>query len=278
MLALAAWKFKMARGDRRRAWPIGDCSLGTVAKALCLLDCFSESRPQIGLSEFARLSGNDKATTRRLLVSLLEAGFVEQAAESRAYRLGPAVLRLARVREAHLPIEAVVRPVLAALAESTGETAHFSLVSGSALATIAFAESSRANRVRLEQGELIPFHATASGVAYLAFAPRAAERILLQELPRYTNDTVVDAEALRRRLDKARRDGFAVSRNGYEDGVFGLAAPVFDKDGTATGAIAVAAPTVRVNKLAEASIRQAVARAADEISVGLGAPRARSAA
>jgi DNA-binding IclR family transcriptional regulator len=53
---------------------------------------------------------------------------------------------------------------------------------------------------------------------------------------------------------------------------------VFDKDGTAIGAIAVAAPAVRVNKLAEASIRQGVVRAAEEIGVGLGASRARSAA
>jgi DNA-binding IclR family transcriptional regulator len=264
----------MAADDGRAGGPL----MGTVAKALSLLDCFSGSKPEIGLSDFARLSGNDKATTRRLLVALLEAGFVEQAAESRAYRLGPAVLRLARVRETHLPIEAVVRPVLAALAEATGETAHFSLVSGSALATIAFAESSRANRVRFEPGELIPFHATASGIAYLAFTPRTADRVLEQTLTSYTDDTVVDAETLRRRLEKARRDGFAASRNGYEDGVFGLAAPVFDRDGTAIGAIAVAAPAVRVNKLAEASIRQGVVRAAEDIGVGLGASRARSAA
>lgn len=252
--------------------------MGTVAKALALLDCFSESRAEIGLSDFARLSGNDKATTRRLLVSLGEAGFVEQSAENRAYRLGPAVLRLARVREAHFPIEAVVRPALDTLAEETGESAHFSLLTGSTLATIAYAESARANRVRFEDGEIIPFHATASGVAALAFAPHLASNALGRDLQPYTKDTLVDSDALRERIAKARRDGFAASKNGYEDGVFGLAAPVFDTSDSAIGTIAVAAPTSRINRLAEAAIREAVLRAAEEVSVGLGGVPARSAA
>ncbi len=44
-------------------------SVQTVDKALGLLDYFSEQRSSIGLSEFARLAGYNKATTRRFLVA-----------------------------------------------------------------------------------------------------------------------------------------------------------------------------------------------------------------
>ena len=99
----------------------------TVDKALSLLSYFSEQRPSVGLSELARLSGFNKATTRRFLVALEKHGIVEQDATTRLYRLGAGLLRLARVREATNPVAAIVQPVLNDLVSVTGETAHFSL-------------------------------------------------------------------------------------------------------------------------------------------------------
>ena len=54
----------------------------TVDKALSLLEYFSDLRPEIGLSEFARLSGFDKSAALRMLGALVRAGFVEQDAHS----------------------------------------------------------------------------------------------------------------------------------------------------------------------------------------------------
>ena len=71
-----------------------------VEKALRLLTLFSEQRPELGLSELARLAGYDKATSRRLLVALQRYGLIEQSPGSRRYRLGTTVLQLARIREA----------------------------------------------------------------------------------------------------------------------------------------------------------------------------------
>lgn len=244
--------------------------MGTVVKALSLLDLFSEARPELGLSEIARLSGNDKATTRRLLVALCQGGLVEQVHQSRAYRIGPGVLRLAQLREAHLPIEAIVTPILARLSEEVNETAHFSLASADVLCTVGFREPGRAHRVRLERGERLPFHATASGIAFLAFSPAVAEATLKSKLRRHTKHTVVDADALRARIEQARKDGFAISKEGYEDGVFGLAAPMFDRNNHAIGSVAVAAPLARVDAKAQTLIRKAVSRAASDIHVALG--------
>lgn len=108
-------------------------SMQTVDKALSLLNLFSERRAAIGLSELSRLSGFNKATVRRFLIALEKHGFVEQDATSRAYRLGPALLRLARVREAVSPVTSIVQPILEGLVAELGETAHFSLYAGGSL-------------------------------------------------------------------------------------------------------------------------------------------------
>lgn len=246
--------------------------VSTVDKALELLNFFSERDPEIGLSEIARRSGYDKATTRRLLVSMERQGVVEQDPDSRKYRLGATLIRLARVREATHPLESVVNGVLERVVEETGETAHFSLIAGGALATVGMKESPRANRVSLERGERLPLHATASGLAFLAFGPRGqVKRALGRELRAHTDRTVTDADALSEMIEAVRHSGIAVSNQGYESDVFGMAAPVFDGSGFAKGAVAVATPKSRISPDVEATNRDALRDAAIDLTRALGA-------
>lgn len=244
---------------------------GTVDKALELLGYFSEARPAIGQSEMARLSGFDKATTRRLLLALARHGMIEQIAESRKYRLGAALLRLARVRNATYPVDAVVQPIVDRLVEQTRETAHCSLVAGDTLATISTRQSPRANRVSMERGEVLPLHATASGNAYLAFAPpEILERALSRTLIAYTDLTPTAGGLLRELIDRVRRSGVAVSDQGFESEVVGIAAPIFDIAGHALGAIAVATPSSRMTATVKDEIGAVVRQAALDITQALG--------
>ncbi len=247
-------------------------AMQTIDKALGLLGLFSEGRPAIGLSKIARLSGFNKATTRRFLLALEKHGFVEQDAKTRAYRLGPGLLRLARVREAVSPVQTVVRPIMEDLVSRIGETAHFSLYAGGSLATIGLVESAKSNRVMLERGETIPLHATASGIAFMAFAqPKIVDAALGKTLIGYTAHTMTDAVELRKQLQSVRKAGVAVANGSYEDGVCGIASPVFADDGFACGAIAVAAPASRAKRNVIAAIQPQVQRAAAEITIAMGA-------
>ncbi len=78
--------------------------MGTTSKALSLLDFFSRAQPLIGLSQMSRLAGINKASTHRLLGELADFGLVEQVTPGREYRLGPAFLRLAALREQNVPM------------------------------------------------------------------------------------------------------------------------------------------------------------------------------
>ena len=99
----------------------------TVDKALGVLDQFSLENREIGLSELARMASLDKAATRRLLVAMAKHGFIEQSAETRKYRLGHGFLRLARIREATVPVSRIAQEVTDWLVGETNETAHVSL-------------------------------------------------------------------------------------------------------------------------------------------------------
>ncbi|WP_405108304.1 helix-turn-helix domain-containing protein [Phaeobacter sp. BS52] len=111
--------------------------MSSATKTLALLSHFSADRPEIGLSQLCRIAGRDKATTYRHLQALETAGFVEQNPTTKHYRLGPAVLQLAQVREATVPRKLGAQLPLSQLADVTGETAHVSVVSGSTLYALA---------------------------------------------------------------------------------------------------------------------------------------------
>ncbi len=246
--------------------------MGTVAKALSLLDHFIPARPLIGLSDMARLAGVNKATAYRLLSELQAAGFVEQAGAAREYRLGPAVLRLAALREATVPMREAALDVLRALAEDTGETAHMSLLQGGRLVTMVHALSSRhGTRVTMDDASVLSFHGTGSGLAILAHLPDAeAAAILSQPLRAHTPDTVTDPARLRALMAEVRRSGVAVSVGGFEKDVHSHAAPLFDPNAHVIGAIAVAAPVARMTPDLASTIRAALIRAASDLTERLG--------
>ena len=244
----------------------------TVDKAMKLLGLFSPARPEIGLSELARLAGLDKEAARRFLVALGSHGFIEQNAVTRAYRLGSAFIYYARIREQTCPLASVVQPVLEALAEETGETAHATLATGMDLVTIGIAEPQRTTRVSLEPSQQLPLHATASGFAFLAFAPAPVREEFLKQrkLEKYTKHTPVTAKAMREQIAFARRTGYAMAMGAFEDEVIGLAAPLFDSAGLAMGTIAVASLASRFTDTTKLMIATKVVAAAIDVSRAMG--------
>jgi DNA-binding IclR family transcriptional regulator len=248
--------------------------MGTVDKALSLLEFFTVAEPEWGLSELARRAGHDKATTLRLMNSLMRGDFIEQHPASKKFRLGRNILKLARVREASFPIASVVEPVLHGLTAETGETAHAALGSGSGMITIGIAEPQRSTRVYVDPSQPLPFHATASGIAYLAFADQqTVEGVLSSTFEKHTERTVNNADELRKLLCDTRTRGFAISARTFETEVVGIAAPFFDTTGHVYGTVAVATVASRFSRDIEPSVAAAVGRAANEVTAAIGGMR-----
>ncbi|MDB5553041.1 MAG: Bacterial regulatory protein IclR family [Rhizobium sp.] len=222
--------------------------MGTIGKALTLLDILSGMDRAAGLTELAQACAYDKATTRRFLMELEKHGFVEQHAKSRKYRLGAALLRLARIREERYPFLRTAIPFVKELAESTGETVHLSEYSNGRLSTIHVEESSKAHRVIVKVGTNLPFHATASGMAFLAACPAemiAAE--LMKPLAAFTDYTSIDPAEVRKRVEETAMRGFSINRQGMEAGVISASAAIVPPGGRPVGSITVAAPFVRTD-------------------------------
>jgi DNA-binding IclR family transcriptional regulator len=246
--------------------------MGTITKALSLLNHFSASRSEIGLTEFRNLSGQDKATVHRHLSELTANGFLEQNPGTKGYRLGPAILRLAAVRERLFPARRLVAPLVEKLAGELGELVHVSLREGDHLSPLYhFDALIHGTRVYFDEAELLPLHATASGLAMLAFGPAdLLPKLLKTKLKPSTGYTITDTELLKQAVEQVRNHGIAFVDQGFEEHVSSFASPVFGDLPEAVGTIAVAAPTVRMTEELKAKIRSALPLAATEVTEKLG--------
>ncbi|MBR0725533.1 IclR family transcriptional regulator [Bradyrhizobium manausense] len=244
--------------------------MSTVEKAISLLNFFTEEEPEWGLSEIARQAQFDKATTRRLLVALASCGLVEQHTVTRRYQLGAGLLRLARVRESHFPLLQVAVPIIRDVATSTNETVHLSEFGARGLVTVHVEESTKANRVSVAAGQLLPLHATASGIAFLACSPPELVRSCLRKsLTAFTRHTLVQPKRLQDAITAAAAQGYSRGEQGFEDGVFSVAAPILGLDGFALGSVAVAMPLSRSTKATTDRHIQAVRNASEKIATRL---------
>jgi IclR family acetate operon transcriptional repressor len=245
--------------------------MSTVVKALSLLDHFDASASEISLVDMARLSGFDKATTRRLLVALAAKGFIEQDPVNRRYRLGAALVRLARIREAALPMVDIARPFVEQLSQQCGETVHVSQIAGDVLSSMLVCESPHANRVSVAVGQTLPFHCTASGLAFLGAATETFSTTVLRgPLPRMTPKSATSGAQVRKLIETALKRGYAFCDQGFENGVVSVAAPIIGPDGAAIGAISIASPAVRADEAAIARHGAEVRKTAKQISAALG--------
>jgi DNA-binding IclR family transcriptional regulator len=241
--------------------------MGTVAKALDLLDVFSRQRPQIGLSEIARLTGVNKATCYRLLEEMESRGLIEQLGATREYRLGPAVLRLAYLREASVPTRDAAMPVLHRLAQATGETAHLSHLVGGTLHTLGFAYPSQHGvRVMMDDADILPFHATASGAAVMAYLPEADAAQILATPPAPRTSVTPTESLVQSRITHMRSHGWTEALSTFEDDVQGFAVPLFTPQSTPIGALAVAAAMPRMTANLRETIITELTRAGLEIN------------
>ncbi|MEM7376727.1 MAG: IclR family transcriptional regulator [Pseudomonadota bacterium] len=242
----------------------------TVDKAMTVLAQFSTDRTELGLTELARLADLDKAATRRLLVALIKHGYIEQSTATRGYRLGPGFLALARVREATVPLKRAAQETTDWLTRTVDETAHISVPLPEHMATLAYSLPSRGNIINIVPSQPLPFHATASGIAYLAAGDAARlDAALRGRRTRITPHTPTSKAATRAAVNTAKSCGYAHCQSTFELGVSSFAMAFFAGDTTPAGTVSVALPEHRLDEARRNPLLTALRDAVERIECAL---------
>lgn len=242
----------------------------TVDKAMVLLRQFSLENLEIGLNDLARNTAEDKATVRRLLVSLCKHGFVEQNPETRKYRLGHGFLSLARLREATVPMVNATQVATRWLCAKSNETAHVGIPGAAGMSTASFTLPSRGNVINLRPADSYPYHASASGLAFLSYCtPQTRQRLLELKREKMTRLTITETDVLEEFLSQTRKLGYSFSRNTVEVGVCSIAMPFFTDGADPAGTMAIAVPDLNMNDEREKQLASWLTTAVEQLETAL---------
>jgi len=181
------------------------------------------------LEDIYPMTSLSKSTAHRILKSLVEAGFASQDPLNRKYLLGPLFVKAISCPETvHSVLTMSAIDELAFLSRSSHETALLIIPSG--VKRLVLKEICSKNQISLSLGEgsTQPVYNGSSGRILLSqYKNQELEQILnaIEFKPDATG-AIMDRDLLMEKIDKIRREGFAVSSGEMHPDSAGIAVPV----------------------------------------------------
>jgi IclR family transcriptional regulator, KDG regulon repressor len=249
----------------------GSANVRAVERALQILACFDDEHPERGISEIAQAVQLHKATTHRMVTTLMSFGYIERAQDGQKYRLG---LRLAElgyqvIRRLDLRREAAA--LMNDLAERLGESVDLCVYDRGQALYLEVVQGNHALTIAAAVGRSLPIHATASGKVLLAYLPEPEREALLgRRLEAHTQHTITDPQVLRRQLATVRVQGYAVDDEELEVGVRAVSAPVRNREGKVIAAMSIACPASRLTLERTPEVTKELLAAAAAVSARMG--------
>lgn len=180
-----------------------------VARALRLLEAFSDDRPTLTLSELARRSEVPLSTAHRLVAELEAWGAVERDGVGR-YQIGLRLWEVGALAPRGPGLRERALPYLEDLRQATRENVQLAVREDEVVYVERLA-GSHAVGVRTRVGGRWALTATGVGLVLLAHAPAdVLERVLAGPF-RHTPYTLSEPRAIREALAAVRSRGYAVS-------------------------------------------------------------------
>lgn len=222
------------------------------------------------ISDLARQSGLDLATTHRLLAGLAAGGLVTRVPGTRNYALGPFAWQLGLAAAPWFEPPTPVQTRLRAAARALGGTLFLKVRSDRDSVCIARHDGAATDRaLLLDVGGRRPLCLTAGGVAMLLRLPAAEQRAIEAEnLRRLAGQGREKRAAVRQMLARSRQWGFGVNLGDMSAGIHSIAClvpwPTDPARVAASLSLAVAGPPPRAEQ-----VRAIAARLTEEgVAVG----------
>lgn len=219
--------------DERSARP--RASLKALERGLDVLD-YLFAVPEEALGAISEHTKVPPSSLHRLLRVLEEHGYVTSGGGR--YQLGTKGLWLTSSRDA-------IRQILSDLSHNIGETANFAVLVQDEVEFLERAVSDHPLSFVVSVGSRVPLSCSGLGKAILAFRPDMVDQLTLRAV---TSRSITDPVELRAELEVARHRGFSLDNEECVEGVYCIAAPVFDRQGEAVAAVSLSGPVVRFSR------------------------------
>lgn len=224
-------------------------SVQSVERAMILLEILSGHHEGCRLSQLGREAGLSPSTTHRLLTTLEKRRHVQFDAASSRWSIGLAMASIGAASLRRTTIVSVAQPYLHHLRDHAKETANLGMVDDGQIMLVSQIPSRQIARTISPIGGRVPMTSSAMGKAILSTYPLddIDEVVGLRRMIRRTSHSIVRADQLRRQLDQARLEGYAIDNAEIDKNVRCVASAVFDDKAEAVCAISISGQLDRMS-------------------------------
>jgi len=248
----------------------GVYTVPAVKKAFMILELMASHNCGYTITEVAKLFNLPVSTTNVLLHSLQECGYVQRSGKG-VFSLTMKLFAEGNKIVNEVELHRLALPELERLATLTDLTVSVAIPDKYELMYLSVFQGRGDILVQARVGQRRHFHQAATGKAMLAFFPeeRVKEYAEVTGLPAATPKTISSYRLLTKELELFRVQGYAIDNEESGHGLWGIAAPIFDRNGKVAGALGLAGTTLHLQKDME-SLNEEVKESAREVSRCLG--------
>ncbi len=244
----------------------------TVEKAIYILNCFCNSKPELSVKEISIRTGIEKSIISKMLSTLEKHGCVEKTGHHGNYRIGYRVHFWNTYYKMQKNLLTIAMPIMEKLGNQCGEEVSLYVLEGYKRVCIARVDSTHEIAKVAPVGRYYPLYAGASGKVLLAFLSDEKQKDILENLDfeRYTQNTICDRKTLADDLIKIKSNGYAISLGEREPEAFSVTSPIINLSNHAVASISIAGPIFRLNEELTKKYISLVTNAAMKISTKIG--------
>ncbi|MFC7365660.1 IclR family transcriptional regulator [Bhargavaea changchunensis] len=222
-------------------------SVKSAERVMDVIDYLVNAEEPATLMELSECLGIPKSSMSQLLSTMMRKQYLTKDQANR-YKLGHKLITAGNRARVSNDIYSVSIPVLKQTIQRTGETLFLGIRSGKEVIYLAKVDSDQSMRTAAQPGSRKPLYCTGLGKTFLAFENRETSDRLIEEIEmkRHTRNTITDPDELKRAAESYRNEGFVIDDEEGEQGIYCIAAPIFDESGKIIAALSCAGGKDRI--------------------------------
>ncbi|MGM0838350.1 MAG: IclR family transcriptional regulator [Bacillota bacterium] len=243
--------------------------ISSVLKVSKILDCFTGNEPVLGNLEIAEKLGMNVSTVHHIVSTLCHEGILIQDSRKK-YRLGWKLLEWSNHVMYQQEIYSEAIPIVEDLVRQYNGTVHIGMFDAGEVRFVLKVSAKNSVPVPTFVGARKPAYCTSTGKILLSFNPSFIQPTISKGLLQRAPNTITCVKKLKKELEEIREQGYAISNNENELGLYGIAAPIHSYTGQTVAALNMVGPISYMQGAQKRSIIQSVLRTSQQISKELG--------
>ncbi|WP_129688621.1 IclR family transcriptional regulator [Gottfriedia acidiceleris] len=243
--------------------------ISSVQKISRILDCFTEEEPVLGNLEIAEKLNMNASSVHHLVRTLCAEGILIQDSKKK-YRLGWKLLEWSNHVMYQQDIYSEAIPLLENLLKNYDSTVHIGMFDKGDVRFVLKVSSKHSIPVPTFIGAKRPAYCTSTGKILLSYNPAYLKTTIERGFKAYTTNTITNIDALKKEMTAIKENGYSISNNENDLGLFGIAAPIQTYSGQTFAALNMVGPVSYMMSQDIGRMIQDVVKTAKTVSKQLG--------